>query len=64
MELLPKYNGTWHWAKLEVDRIDRAFMQKRLEERFSMKLIEEHRRKLDPKNIFTNRITSAIFGVA
>jgi len=59
--LLPKYNGAWHWGKLEIDRIDSGFLKKRLNEKLPIHLVTEHRSKFDPKKILDNRITNAVF---
>lgn len=61
VDLLPKYKGTWHWAKLEVDRLDLNLLKKQLGERYPIEAINEQRRKLDPKNILGSRITDIIF---
>lgn len=61
--LLPKYNGTWHWGKLEVDRIDRDFLNKRLTEKFPMSFVKQRLKEFDPNQILENRITSVIFSL-
>ena len=62
--VMPKFNATWHWAKLEVPRssltgqLDEVKMdqiRKRLSAKFPLELFNAYRAMLDPKNILANQ---------
>ena len=59
--LLPKYQGAWHWAKIEIDRLSPAFLKGQLRHKYPIERTESERRRFDPKHILDNRITSVIF---
>eukprot|EP00210_Caulerpa_lentillifera_P000514 g497.t1 len=61
VDLLPKYNGMWHWGKLEIDRLEHKDLKKQILDKFPLEYVNEQRKRLDPKNILGNRITDIIF---
>jgi L-galactono-1,4-lactone dehydrogenase len=67
--VMPKFNATWHWAKLELPRspatgqVDEARLdsiRKRLRAKFPLELFNAYRSMLDPKNILANTWVDAV----
>lgn len=66
-ELMPKYNATEHWAKIEVpqegpDAVAKA--RERLAKRYPLKEFNAARRKFDPKNILGNKLVDTLLSVS
>jgi L-galactono-1,4-lactone dehydrogenase len=69
-KLMPKYNASWHWAKIEppadpdpaaaAARLGR--MRAALAARFPLARFSAARRELDPKNILGNAMFDALLG--
>lgn len=53
-KLMPRFNATWHWAKLEPDNADLAQLRKRIDARFPSRLLAMYRNLLDPKDVLGN----------
>lgn len=64
-EVMEPYGATEHWAKIEVDHFrDLDAVRRRLAERFPIADFNALRRRLDPKNILSNRIIDTLFPLA
>ena len=63
-KLMPKYNATWHWAKIEPpeDAQRLAAMRAALAARFPLERFNAYRSKLDPDNILGNRLLDELLG--
>lgn len=62
---MPKYNASWHWAKIEVpDETQRlAAMKAALAARFPVERFNAYRAQLDPDNILGNKMLDLLLGV-
>jgi L-galactono-1,4-lactone dehydrogenase len=63
-KLMPSYNATWHWAKIEppTDPQRLAAMRSALAQRFPLERFNAHRARLDPDNILGNRLLDGLIG--
>lgn len=55
-EILPRYGGVPHWAKLEVERLGADRARQMLAQRFPLEKFNAARARLDPKNILSNHM--------
>lgn len=65
-KLVPRFNATWHWAKLEVPQGQRelAAVKSRLAARYPLSRFNEYRRALDPSGMMANGWVDALLGTA
>lgn len=63
-KLMPKYNASWHWAKIEVpkDAQRLAAMKAALAARFPVERFNAYRAQLDPDNILGNQLLDTLLG--
>ncbi|KAK9918259.1 hypothetical protein WJX75_002661 [Coccomyxa subellipsoidea] len=59
-KLMPKYDATEHWAKIEVPHLDRQAAIERIARRYPVDKFNAARRELDPKNILANDIIDTL----
>lgn len=59
-DLLPKYHGFPHWAKIEVERMGPEAAQHLARQKFPVAKLNAARDMLDPKNILSNPIIDAV----
>eukprot|EP00879_Flechtneria_rotunda_P019234 GHRR01020196.1.p1 GENE.GHRR01020196.1~~GHRR01020196.1.p1 ORF type:complete len:167 (-),score=31.99 GHRR01020196.1:445-945(-) len=62
-KLMPKYNATWHWAKIEVPNDPQRLqnMREALANRFPVAKFNQYRAQLDPDNILGNELVDTLF---
>ncbi|KAG1665934.1 hypothetical protein FOA52_004524 [Chlamydomonas sp. UWO 241] len=53
-KLMPRFNATWHWAKLEPEWMAPSVLAKRLAARFPTKEFGKFRMLLDPRDVLGN----------
>mmetsp|Transcript_27300 Transcript_27300/g.73788 ORF Transcript_27300/g.73788 Transcript_27300/m.73788 type:complete len:638 (+) Transcript_27300:122-2035(+) len=60
--LMPRFNATWHWAKLEVPQseAERKKLQARISKRYPVDKIGAYREVLDPQNVLANDWVNAV----
>jgi L-galactono-1,4-lactone dehydrogenase len=63
--LIPSYNATWHWAKIEPPAQPQrlAAMRQALAARFPLDAFNAQRARLDPDNILGNDWLDGLLGV-
>ena len=61
MDLMPRYDAVEHWAKIEVPHLDLEAARRRMQRRYPVKVFNEWRQLLDPKNILANDIIDKLF---
>lgn len=63
-KLMPAYNATCHWAKIEppADPQRLAAMRSALAQRFPLQQFNAHRARLDPDNILGNQLLDGLIG--
>ncbi|EIE19735.1 L-galactono-1,4-lactone dehydrogenase-like protein [Coccomyxa subellipsoidea C-169] len=59
-KLVPKYDATEHWAKIEVPYLDKQAARERIAGRYPVDKFNAARRELDPKNILANDIIDTL----
>ncbi|KAF5832906.1 hypothetical protein DUNSADRAFT_11056 [Dunaliella salina] len=60
--LMPCFNATWHWAKLEVPQseAERKKLQARISKRYPVDKVGAYREVLDPQNVLANDWVNAV----
>eukprot|EP01023_Acetabularia_acetabulum_P056256 TRINITY_DN6529_c0_g1_i10.p3 TRINITY_DN6529_c0_g1~~TRINITY_DN6529_c0_g1_i10.p3 ORF type:complete len:171 (-),score=28.76 TRINITY_DN6529_c0_g1_i10:366-878(-) len=63
MEIMPEFNATYHWAKIEVPMggEELGYYQRMLARRYPLTRFNYLRVRLDPRNILSNRMINAGF---
>jgi L-galactono-1,4-lactone dehydrogenase len=61
---MPRYNATWHWAKIEPPEDPKrlAAMRAALASRFPLEQFNAQRARLDPDNILGNKLLDQLVG--